>query len=390
MRSPETSVNYPSHKVIVFVQDSRTKDYFSHLLPDLGINYVEITTFSEWALRMLNLEDYVYTSRYGESEEQRDKYEYEKVKALRSRDSASSSGSKNKELKYSASPQSNLKKVYEKSFITKEAKELFTKQIKEKLLDRFDLAILLDTYLKSRKSNAFSKNGKKISYSAILVDEFQNHLPEHISILERTLDPMTNSIIYMGDMAQQINIGTSATPKEFGEKISQARSIVLQHVYRNTSNIMKFIANAGYDVNIKKEGSNLREGEPVEEILGLSPEEVIIQIKAVIEKNKKDNTEVAYGILAKEKSYLSKFKAAFSDQDNVHILSMSESQGVEFDTVFIVGLDKSNYDFSHVPTEHLAEKIKIEKDLLYIALTRAMNKMYVFGSSKVSEILSLW
>lgn len=49
LQSPETSDQVSDGGVIVFVQDESTRDYFSHLLPELGIRDVEITTLVAWA-----------------------------------------------------------------------------------------------------------------------------------------------------------------------------------------------------------------------------------------------------------------------------------------------------------------------------------------------------
>jgi DNA helicase II / ATP-dependent DNA helicase PcrA len=48
-QSPDTAQLFPSEGIIVFVQDNRTKEYFSSLLPQLGIEGVKIITFADWA-----------------------------------------------------------------------------------------------------------------------------------------------------------------------------------------------------------------------------------------------------------------------------------------------------------------------------------------------------
>jgi DNA helicase-2/ATP-dependent DNA helicase PcrA len=80
---PDTAILYSSESILVMVQDNGTKNYFSTLLPSLGINDVKITTFSEWAFKILGLDKYSYTERYGNTEEEKDLYEYGKLKAVR-------------------------------------------------------------------------------------------------------------------------------------------------------------------------------------------------------------------------------------------------------------------------------------------------------------------
>ena len=73
------------------------------------------------------------------------------------------------------------------------------------------------------------------------------------------------------------------------------------------------------------------------------------------------------------------FRAAFKDRADVHVLTVHESQGVEFDAVCLVGIPE---DFLTVDDPELR---KIKRDLLYVALTRAMEELHVFGRSRLSD-----
>ncbi len=72
-------------------------------------------------------------------------------------------------------------------------------------------------------------------------------------------------------------------------------------------------------------------------------------------------------------------------------MTIDEAQGVEFDIVCLVGVSREFYqpslDAYRNHPELFAEKSRITKDLLYVALTRAMNQLYIFGPNKLSEIL---
>lgn len=83
MQSPETMDFFPPESILVLVQDSGTKDYFSKLLPDLGIKGVAIVTFAEWAGAILKLTDQKFTNDYPPFEKQRMSYEYAKLQAAR-------------------------------------------------------------------------------------------------------------------------------------------------------------------------------------------------------------------------------------------------------------------------------------------------------------------
>lgn len=137
VQSPDLASIYKSDSITIFVQDNGTKEYFSQLLPELGIDDILITTFSEWALATLGL-DTVYTLRYGNSERQKDLYEFAKLKALRSADV---------EAYKKTSVFSILEKAYTPYF-DQEQKEIFQSQKKQKVFDRIDLTLLLGAYFK--------------------------------------------------------------------------------------------------------------------------------------------------------------------------------------------------------------------------------------------------
>src|SRR3989338_7749983 len=83
LQSPETSTRFTAQNVIVFVQDEGTRAYFSRLLPDLGIHDVQVTTFSEWAMRLLGLHDFTFIRRPNGVDESIDAYEQHKLTAMK-------------------------------------------------------------------------------------------------------------------------------------------------------------------------------------------------------------------------------------------------------------------------------------------------------------------
>ena len=65
----------------------------------------------------------------------------------------------------------------------------------------------------------------------------------------------------------------------------------------------------------------------------------------------------------------------------LHILPINNAQGVEFDTVILVGIN--NTTFKLKKDSATEERVKVDRDLLYVALTRAMNKLYVLGNASL-------
>ncbi len=374
-QSPELAHLYTSKTMIVFVQDNGTKDYFSHLLPELGIDDVLITTFSEWAFRILGI-DGAFVDRYGETEEEKDLYEFQKLKALRNL----------------RTDQPSLEKIYE-NFFDEQQRALFQKQKVKRLYDRIDLTILLKIRLQEK--GAFSvtkeyyaeqKNGilkkkrgeAQLTYSLAVIDEFQNYMPEQLKIIRSCMNPKTQSVVYVGDMAQQVKLGTIRSWEEIDETMGAERQVVLKKVYRNTKNILRYIQKLGYQIEIPEQ---LKEGAEVREYATSSKIEEIKNIQQLIALN--DIGSV--GVLAKEQEYLVEFKEAFRQHKSVHVMTMVEAQGVEFDAVVLVGMGRDNFlPYNERNNPELAqEKKRINRDLLYVALTRPISQLHVMGREKL-------
>ncbi len=371
VQAPDTSMLYPGKSIIVFVQDNGTKEYFGHLLPELGIKDVKITTFSEWVMNILDLPDYSYVIRYGNNEEEKDDFEYQKLQALRSGIIPA----------FNARPYVCLTEFYSEYFNEVGTKR-FDKQKKEKKLDRFDLTILLQSYIQKIGKLKTRRDKIDISYSMALVDEFQNYLPEQLKLFKQVLNKDTQSIVYVGDMAQQIHVGTIRTWNEVGEHIGKDRNIALKKVYRNTKNILSYIQSLGYLVEIPE---GIKKGIDVVETIATEKEE-IEYVSALLIKDPK----ATIGVIARTHKELLHVKDVFAEHNNVHILTMSESQGVEFDSVCLVGIHKDMFTIpinESMTKEHREEKKRIQKDLLYVALTRAISELHVLGTSKLKEVI---
>ncbi|HAT73795.1 MAG: hypothetical protein US30_C0004G0106 [Candidatus Moranbacteria bacterium GW2011_GWF2_36_839] len=385
-QSPDLSDIYTSKSIIVFVQDNGTREYFSHLLPELGINDVLITTFSQWAFEILNI-DGKFIDRYGDTEYEKDLYEFQKLKALRDL---------GKNIYFKGDTFSILEKIYNKIF-NEQQKILFQRQKKERAYDRIDLAILLQIFLRNngklnvtknyrvQQNNGKIKNKREIlqlEYSLAVVDEFQNYLPEQLKLIKSCISEKSKSIVYVGDMAQQVKLGTIRQWEEIGEKMEQDRKVVLEKVYRNTKNILSFIKKLGYDIEIPEQ---LKEGIGVGEYILETKDQEIEKIKKIIG----EDSFSSVGILAKENEYLSEFKESFVKNEKIHIMTMNEAQGVEFDVVIIVGIEKNTFiSYENVQKELIEEKKRINRDLLYVALTRAISQLHIMGKEKLENIIS--
>ncbi len=372
MQAPETTELFPGHRIRVFVQDQRTKSYFSTLLPDLGITQVEITTFFDWACTILDLQGYEpYIAQSNEFVE--DAIRLEKLRLLRSTQPV-----------LVGNPIAWLVQFYKKT--VQQNQDLILQRITNKQLDDIDSTLLLLAYKKQQgklletkeylvQQKNFSitrKQGKfPVSNALCVVDEFQNYLPEQLQLIRGTLSPDTNAIMYVGDKKQQTRFGTIRSWSEIGESLSEQRSVVLEKVYRNTQEMLRFISSLGYELDIPTE---LPQGEPVQIL------ENTAETQQFIHRFVQEHTDRLIGILAKQPKDLLPYGLVQS-LPHVKVLSIQEAQGVEFDTVFFVGNNADTWQINSALDSHYREeKKRIQRDVLYVALTRAMRELYIVGN----------
>jgi superfamily I DNA/RNA helicase len=141
-----------------------------------------------------------------------------------------------------------------------------------------------------------------------------------------------------------------------------------------------YIRNLGYAVEIPEK---LKIGNDVIETIFLEKNEEIEYIRCRL----KNEDFSSAGVVAKNYEYLTEFKKAFSNNDKIHVMTMLESQGVEFDIIFLVGIDKELFNVANFEENGLREeKNRINHDLLYVALTRAISELHVLGKDKLSVI----
>lgn len=66
-------------------------------------------------------------------------------------------------------------------------------------------------------------------------------------------------------------------------------------------------------------------------------------------------------------------------QEAVKLMSLHNSKGLEFNTVFLVGLEEDL--LPHLNSKHSPEGIEEERRLCYVGMTRAMNRLYLSAAS---------
>jgi DNA helicase IV len=380
LQSPETADKISAGETIVFVQDESTRDYFSHLLPELGIKDVEITTLASWARKILSLDGWTIKEHEKDSETP---YIWAKVKALKSE----------KKIVGRKDWFKVLTETYADYFNAPQKEKLIW-QKNTKTLDRLDLAVLLKSTLEQESGlmlekeyyTVINKNQEikrhkgrfKASYKLMIIDEFQNYLPEQLALFNSAINTDGGEMVYIGDFNQRVRLGTISDINEIHDSLTEERLVKLLKVYRNTKEILVYLKNLGYEVTIPE---MIKSGPEVQELILNESEELLH-----VENKLKNLNKVSVGILSHNEKLLEKYSEKFCDQKNVKIMSLIDAQGVEFDTVFLVGVDDSLLSVENLPAELQTEAGKIKKDLLYIALTRATNSLEVLGRKKLALI----
>jgi DNA helicase IV len=376
-QSPETCEMYPAESILILVQDSNTDDYFSHLLPELGIHDVVITTFAHWAISQLELRRFVYHDRPGHDEPTRDRYELAKAQALKGAITAVTKG----ELKSPA----KLLLAYYRDYLDDGQMGQLTSELQDNALDRFDLTLLLRWHeqmagmlMTTTEDVAYLRGGLTkrtlrsvpLKYSLVLVDEFQNYLPEQLRLLRQVTDKK-QSMLYIGDAAQQTQLGAVHKLSDIGETIAPERVIKLEKVYRNTRQILEYIRRCGYDVEIP---AAVTEGPVVVEHAAWDVTEAL---QYIVGLTRVPGTTM--GIIAPDPETIDTYREYFAGDDSVRCMTMREAQGVEFEVVCLVGWGESEPLSTEGDVSLLTERQRTRRDLLYVALTRAMTELHVIG-----------
>ncbi|MDQ3099219.1 MAG: AAA family ATPase [bacterium] len=383
-QAPETEQLFPTNKIIVFVQDASTKNYFSKLLPELGIHKVIISTFEEWIIEKCNLGTIRFAQRYGRSEEEKDLYEYAKNKALK----------KLNKIERQESPFDLMRIIYAKHFTAAQV-DVLERQIAGNTVDRFDLSLYVKhimshdggllgditeyeyiSHIKHKKT----KKKAPVQYSLIVVDEAENYLQEQIEILLSCVGKKTGAMLYVGDLAQQTRTFTIKDWSSVGEQFGADRKVILQKVYRNTKQILDYINSVGFSVAVP---NGIKEGNEVAEYVISHKAQEIEKAEELVE----NFPEGIVGILGKSDEYLDAYRRVFDKNKNVHVLTINEAQGVEFETVLLVGVDCDYFGGKNMAAELMRERSHVDHDLLYVALTRAMNQLCVLGREPLKKVV---
>lgn len=370
LQTPETSDMYTAKNMIMFVQDKSTKDYFSSILPKLGIPNMSVMTYFEWGASLLELGDIKEVNLSAIDEEY---LEYLEAKVLILE--------KGKVVfkKFGKVFEEELDVLYKKNLSARHY-ALFSENKRSRKYDYLDITIMLsmmifegelckeDEFHRSLGNGTYKKYIRKIKteYSMIIVDEFQNYSFDQISILKKCITKENKSIVYIGDVNQK-SLVKPETKNEGGHFIL-CKKVELNKVYRNTKQILEFIKNEGYTVEIPE---NPKEGTQVQKLTVEGRSDLASKIQETLTHRKEDET---VGILCDGEDMKKIIKSFVEESEKIKIMTKLESQGTEFNSVICI--NETNRSRGHSP-RFTKTMESIHKNSDYIGYTRAVEKLEV-------------
>lgn len=240
------------------------------------------------------------------------------------------------------------------------------------LLDFNDIEFLALKYLKSE------------CYEYILVDEYQDTNMLQLEILKKLIKSNTKTIV-VGDPDQSIYGFRGAKSDVFGEYIKtyNAKILSLTNNYRSYNKIIKCANNLiSYNKmrirknlvpHLKSDGKVFineffNEEEEAKYVL-LKIEELQYKYKSIAVLYRNHNMSYELKLLLKESSL------------KVDLLTIHEAKGLEFDIVFIIGLNETSFPSRIINKEEVIEE---ERRLMFVAVTRAKYELYLTFNNKAS------
>ena len=108
-------------------------------------------------------------------------------------------------------------------------------------------------------------------------------------------------------------------------------------------------------------------------------QDLITYIEGEVKKILADKEAGILGLIVEDEIIKKILQEKYKDEPLIHISDIRGSQGVEFETVFLVGASSLQ---SRVVVAN-EEMGRISRDLLYIGLTRAMNALHIVDTQSL-------
>ena len=248
-------------------------------------------------------------------------------------------------------------------------------------------------------------------YTHIVVDETQDLSKAELTVITKLVNPQTNSITLLVDVAQKI-YDTSFTWKGVGINI-QGRSHTLNKNFRTTVEIAEaaytllekdtdFVQNSEDYVKPEQINKDQHGCYPIYRRFGSLEEGtdyVVEEIKRLKEQTTCELSEMV--ILHPQQKFLRVIQERLNvhqipnhiltpqrwshEAEEVKLCTMHSIKGLEARVVFILGVDEGKLPF--VAPNDIVEKVT-QRKLLYVGMTRAKEWLYLISDRNPSRYLS--
>ncbi len=231
---------------------------------------------------------------------------------------------------------------------------------------------------------AFAGLQESKSIKHLVIDEMQDYTPIQYAVINQIFQCQKT---ILGDFGQFINPNHSHTLNDLKELYIEAEVIELKKSYRSTYEIISFakqLHNKGAIEAIE------RHGEPPAVIYCQDIQEELALLQKKI-KIFTENNHSSLGIIAKTNGQARQLYNFLSKNNDVHLISpestsyangvsvtsIQMSKGLELDEVIVPDVDHMHY-----LTEY-------DRSLLYIACTRAMHRLTILYTGKLTNLLEV-
>jgi len=251
-------------------------------------------------------------------------------------------------------------------------------------------------------------------FDAVIVDEVQDLQPQELRLLAALTKKSPGNLMLLGDAGQRIYPGGFSLSR-LGIDV-RGRSTILRINYRTTDQIRRFADQLlprktdNFDESVEDRRSRSLLAGPAPQLHGCNTEPqqqqfVVKQIKRAIEKGLQPR-EIA--VFARSHSQMKGTNKAVSaagiavhnvgtdseegDSDGVNFATMHRAKGLEFKVVFVIGCssDVMPHRFAMSQLTDQADidaGIERERQLLYVAITRARDEAFITWVGEPSEFL---
>lgn len=248
---------------------------------------------------------------------------------------------------------------------------------------------------------------KSGQYHAVLIDEAQDFGAVWFTILQKALRPSSNLMFIVADGAQRI-YGRAFSWKSLGIDVTGNRSRILTRSYRNTYQILRAAREVVKDdpaiiAELQSVGDTLIEPELDSYFMRRGPLPVLWSLthpheeacRIADEIHMLHNNGYAWGelgVFCRDNNSLDHLGRVLRSKDipvqiargrdirmatdEVKVLTLHASKGLEFSVVFVAGADKLQ-PRPGLSADELASAIATERRLLYVGMTRARDRLYL-------------